>query len=286
LTAAGRAGTLLRHRTNPRHRPASASPRSATLPHPLIIVAAAYLAILAAWYGIVAPWLRRGPRGEVALGAVWQLTRIYARLRHRLQVTGREHLPTGDADHDGLIVVANHTSAVDPILLQARSRFWIRWMMADDMMIPSLAWAWRLQRIIPVDRTSGDSRALKEAIRHVRDGGCVGVFPEARLVQPPGEIRPFLTGVGLLVARTRKPVLLAWISGTPPTRDMKAALMARSHARVHWIGRFDFAGERDPAVITERLRAEIARVSGWSLNDEPLPMGEPLAPPGSRSVLQ
>jgi 1-acyl-sn-glycerol-3-phosphate acyltransferase len=241
---------------------------------------------MAVWYGIIAPWLRNGPRHEVVLGAVWRLTALYALIRHRVRVEGREHLPADDDDHDGLIVVANHTSAIDPILLQARSRFWIRWMMADDMMIPGLAWAWRLQRIIPVDRSSGDSRALREAIRHVRDGGCIGVFPEARLVQPPGEIRPFLSGVGLLVARTRKPVLLAWISGTPETREMMTALKSTSRSRVVWIGRYDFAGERDPAVITERLRSEIARVSGWELNDEMLPMGEALAPAGARELLR
>lgn len=254
--------------------------------HLLLILLVAHLALMAAWYGLVAPWLRRGPRGEVVLGGLWRLTRVYARVRHRLRVEGREHLPADDDDHDGLILVANHTSAVDPILLQAPSRFWIRWMMAEDMMLPGLAWAWRLQRIIPVDRAAGDSRALREAIRHVRAGGCVGVFPEARLVQPPGEIRPFLSGVGLLVARTRKPVLLAWISGTPASRDMRTALKSTSRSRVVFIGRYDFSGERDPARITERLRAEIARVSGWTINDEPLPMGEPMAPARARTLLE
>ncbi|MHC4811018.1 MAG: lysophospholipid acyltransferase family protein [Planctomycetota bacterium] len=250
----------------------------------LLILLTVHLTVMALWYAAIAPWLRRGPRGEVVLGLLWRLTRIYVRLRHRLRVEGREHLPAGDGDHDGLIVVSNHTSAVDPFLLQAPARFWIRWMMAEDMMMPSLAWAWRLQRVIPVDRTAGDSRALRDAIRHLKSGGCVGVFPEARLVQPPGEIRPFLPGVGLLVARTGKPVLLAWISGTPPTRDMNAALRATSRSQVVFIGRYDFAGERDPAVITQRLREEIRRVSGWRLNDEMLPMGEPVAG-GGRALL-
>lgn len=252
----------------------------------LLSLLAAHLALMATWYGLVAPWLRRGPRGEVVLGLLWQLTRLYARVRHRLRVEGREHLPANDDDHDGLILVSNHTSAVDPFLLQASGRFWIRWMMAEDMMLPGLAWAWRLQRVIPVDRAAGDSRALREAIRHVKAGGCVGVFPEARLVQPPGEIRPFMPGVGLLVARTRKPVLLAWISGTPPTRDMHAALKATSRARVVFVGRYDFSDERDPERITEHLRAEIARVSGWTLNDEPLPMGPAMAPTGARALLE
>lgn len=239
---------------------------------------------MAVWYGVIAPWLRNGPRSEVALGAIWRLTTAYCRIRHHVRVEGREHLPANDDDHDGLIVVANHTSAIDPFLLQARSRFWIRWMMADDMMMSGLSWAWNLQQIIPVDRSSGDSRALREAIRHVRDGGCIGVFPEARLVQPPGEIRPFLAGVGLLVARTRKPVLLAWISETPKTRDMMTALKGTSRSRVVWIGQYDFAGERDAAVIAERLRSEVARVSGWELNDEMLPMGEALVRTGAQDT--
>lgn len=251
----------------------------------LLILFAVHLGVMAAWYGLIAPWLRRGPRGEVALGACWHLTRIYARIRHRLRVDGRDHLPASDADHDGLIVVSNHTCAVDPILLQSPNRAWIRWMMADDMMIPALAWAWRLQQVIPVDRVKGDSAALRAAIRHVRAGGCVGVFPEARLVQPPGEIRPFSPGVGALVVRTKKPVLLAWISGTPETRDMGEALAATSRSRVVWIGRYEFGDDATPESVTEHLRAEIARISGWRLNDEPLEMGAALAPEGARAAI-
>ena len=86
------------------------------------------------------------------------------------------------------------------------------------------------------------------------------------------------------MARTGAPVLLAWISGTPPTRDMNTALRSTSNSRVVFIGRYDFAGERDPEAITRRLREEIRRVSRWQLNDEMLPMGEPVVA-GGRSLL-
>lgn len=234
---------------------------------------------MALWWALVVPWLRRGPRSDAMLGFLWRLEKLYVRWRHNLTVEGREHLPADDDDHDGLILVSNHTSAIDPFLLQAAGAFWIRWMMAEDMMGGELGWAWRLQRVIPVDRTGGDRTSLREAIREVKSGGCVGVFPEARLVQPPGEVRPFLAGVGMLAARTRKPVLLAWISGTPQTRQQWAGLTMKSNARVVFLGRYEFKDERDPKVIAEHLRLEIARVSGWELNDEMLPMGEPTSRP-------
>ena len=76
-------------------------------------------------------------------GLLWYIIRSYARLWHRVTFVGQDRLPP---THDGLIVVANHTGAVDPLLIQSGCRFWIRWMMAADMMGDELEWLWRHQR--------------------------------------------------------------------------------------------------------------------------------------------
>ena len=88
---------------------------------------------------------------------------------------------------------------------------------------------------------------------------------------PPREIRPFHPGVGLIVARTKAPVLLCWISGTPDTNKMGKSMLSRSHSKVRFIELIDFKGERHAANIARILRERIAEVSGWPLNDEPIP---------------
>ncbi|MCP3905099.1 MAG: 1-acyl-sn-glycerol-3-phosphate acyltransferase [Planctomycetes bacterium] len=239
----------------------------------LLVFAGSWLIIVGIGWLVVVPALRRSPGGRAVDGLIWNIARLYARLWHRPRFSGREILPATDADHDGLVVVSNHTGAIDPLLIQAGSRFLIRWMMAGDMMSPTLDWLWQDQYVIPVGRDGKDSGPLREAIRHVKAGGAVGIFPEGRITVPPRELRPFLPGVGLVVTRTRAPVLVVWVSGTPDTNKMGEALATRSHARVVFVDLMEFPDERDPTVVTERLRQRIHEASGWPFNEEIIPPG-------------
>jgi 1-acyl-sn-glycerol-3-phosphate acyltransferase len=241
----------------------------------LLTIAILWIAAVAFLWLVVTPVLRRGPGGVTVTGLMWWIVRIYCRLWHHATYAGLEHLPASDDDHHGLIVVSNHTGSIDPLAIQARCRFLIRWMMATEMMGPELDWLWRQQRMIPVDRDGRDSAALRESIRHVKAGGCIGVFPEGRITVPPREIRPFLPGVGVLIARTKAPVLLAWVSGTPDTNRMGQALKTPSHAHVQFIDLIDFGDEKDAKKIAAELRRRIHEVSGWPLNDEIIPPGGP-----------
>lgn len=230
------------------------------------------LLVAVGWF-VVIPWLRRGPDDSLATGLLWRIVRIYTRIWHRVHYTGAvDEIPTG-RDHGGLIVVANHTGALDPVLIQAECRFLIRWMMARETMNPELSRLWQDKYVLGVDRDGRDSGPLREAIRHVRAGGTLGIFPEGRITMPPGEIRPFLPGVGFLIAKAKAPVLLAWVSGTPETNLLGEAFAQRSTARVHIVGMYDFEDEKDPDVIAAKLREEIQRVSGWPLNDAVIPPG-------------
>lgn len=248
------------------------------VPQALLILAIAWLVVVGTAWLVVVPVLRRGPGGRADWGALWVISRVLGRIIHRTRYEGLEHLPRrGDveAESGGLIVVANHTGAVDPLLIQGACRFWIRWMMAEDMMSGPLEGFWEEQRIIAVDRANPDSASLREAIRWTRGGGVLGIFPEGRITMPPRELRPFLPGVGLIVKQSRAPVLLVWVSGTPETNRMRASLLTRSRARVVFLGVIDYAGERDATKISEDLRRRLHEASGWPLNDEVLPPGGP-----------
>jgi 1-acyl-sn-glycerol-3-phosphate acyltransferase len=238
--------------------------------------------VLLAWRFLV-PMLRRGPGGDAVTGLMWRGVRLYCRVVHRAVFDGlaelRDQQRPMPGQAPGLIVVANHTSEVDPLLIQSACRFRVRWLMAADMMIPQLDWLWRRERVIPVVRNAAGlhrqalSAPIHEAIRHLRNGGVVGVFPEARILQPRGEIRPFYTGVGVLAARTGAPVLLVWINGTPDTPNIARSFITPSRSRVRFIELIDFTGwecRRDPTAIVQHLRKRLSQVSGWPLNDIPL----------------
>ncbi len=239
-----------------------------TWPYILFIAAGCLLLTLLAGAAFVR-WSRTAPGGEPGIGFLWLVDRVYCRFMHRLTVTGREHVPATNAP-GGLVVVSNHTGPIDALVIQAACRFQIRWMMAVDMMIPALEWLWTRHPVIAVSRNGRDSGPVREAIRHVKDGGVVGVFPEGAIVQPRHELRPFHEGVGLIISRTRAPVLLVWVTGTPESPRMGEALSTRSRSTVVFLDRIEFDQGTDPATITRTLRERFAEVSGWLVNDEPL----------------
>ena len=243
---------------------------SSLIPKVLLVLAIAWIVSALIFRLLILPWLSNGPREDPAIGFLWRFVQLQCRFIHRLKVTGTDFVPK-TIHPGGLIVVANHTGAIDPVILQASCPFHIRWMMASDMMGANFDWLWKVEQIIPVDRNGRDTAPTREAIRHVKSGRVVGIFPEGRIVIPPREIRPFLAGVGLIVHRTKAPVLLAWISGTPDTNEMGKSLLTPSQARLQFLGMMDFTSEKHAVDIARILREHIEEASGWPVNDDPLP---------------
>ena len=94
----------------------------------------------------------------------------------RLEVIGSDVLPEGP-----LMVLANHDSYWDPLVVgvAAFHRRQIRALAKASLWRnPVVAWVLTGMRQIPVERGRGDVNALQAAISALRDGACVGVFPE------------------------------------------------------------------------------------------------------------
>jgi 1-acyl-sn-glycerol-3-phosphate acyltransferase len=229
------------------------------------------------WLGFAAlvRYLRHNPRGRADLeGAIaWAVILAYSRLFHRLRVEGREHIPA----RGPLIVVSNHTAGLDPLLIQAGMRdLEIRWMMARDMMIPELAQLWEWLRIIPVARSRpgaggrGDAASAREAMRHLKRGGVLGVFPEGGIERPPGIIRPFAPGVGLLALKTGAPVLPVAISGPAYRPTAWGSLFRPSRSRVEFLDPVCYKGANmDAEQVAADIQRRIARALGWPIAHEP-----------------
>lgn len=226
-------------------------------------------ALVAIVFGlVVAPRVGRPLAYGGMIGVLESLGRPLVRLLHRARYIGftEEALPRG-----GFVLVANHGSGLDPLLVQFALRRPVRFMMAEDQMAAIGAPIWRAIDALPVRYGPEDAGVLRQAVRHLKAGGVVGIFPERGIVVQPGVVAPFAEGVGALVALARVPVVLCWIHGP---RTVGWALLdpfiPRRRAVVELIGVHDFAAEdvRAPAVICERLRAELARRSGWRLAEE------------------
>jgi 1-acyl-sn-glycerol-3-phosphate acyltransferase len=147
-----------------------------------------------------------------------------ARTYHETTALSPCRLPsTGPA-----ILVSNHTSSIDPLLLQAFSPRLIRWMMAKEYFdFKPLRWLFDTVGVILVERSGRDMAATRAAMRALDQGYVLGVFPEGK-IGTTDELLPFQPGIGLLALKTRAPVFPAFIDGTQRNREMVEAFLRPS----------------------------------------------------------
>ncbi len=212
---------------------------------------------------------RRSPRPTWLGYFIWLSIRLHARLLHRTTHVGRRIVAS--RPEGPLIIVSNHTGAADPLLIQAACTFEIRWMMMREMNRGFVDWFTRYGRIILVERDGRDMASTREALRHLRAGGALGIFPEGGIERPPGKLRRFQAGVGFLVQRTGAVVIPVWISGTPEVGRAIESLWRRGRARVEFAEPMRFDRSTGPEAITRAIRDRIAEMSGWPVSDEPTP---------------
>lgn len=238
-------------------------------PLSLLLIGLVACAVLAA--GVVVRANIVGPYRSLLTNLFWWIARHYARLFHRVRVDGAAHAQTAKRD-DGrpLIVIANHTAGVDPVLVAAQVPFVIRWMMADDMRVPWLDWFWVWQRVIFVRRQQRDGLSVRVALEELGEGGVVGIFPEGGLERPPQEVMPFMPGIGLMIRKSGARVLPVWIDGTPQVDPAWGSLWRRSRSSVSFGEVIDYADSGlSAAKIAQDLHDRYLSWTGWPANDNP-----------------
>jgi 1-acyl-sn-glycerol-3-phosphate acyltransferase len=182
---------------------------------------------------------------------------IYSRTWHRTTVHPHSFLPqTGPA-----ILVCNHTSSIDPILLQAFSPRLIRWMMAAEYFdYWALRWVFKTVGVILVERTGRDLAATRAAMRALEAGYVLGVFPEGR-IETSRELLPFQSGIGLLALKSKAPVYPAFLDGTQRLREMVEACVKPATISISFgpaVGLADLHNSKaDILEATRRIQAAI-----------------------------
>lgn len=223
--------------------------------------------VLLSWAWVVRRMMDNPREGDVMMGLAYHAGRLYCRVFHGLTIVGIENIPKGKRVGP-LIVVANHTAGIDPLLIQATVPFYVRWLMGKDMMLPAMDVIWEWLEIIAVRRGERDMASAREGLRHLAKGGVLGVFPEGRLERPPQQIRAFHPGIGLLVSKTGAPVLPIVITGTPQVDPAWASLWvgSKSVLTIKPVIRYE-RGKTPPEEITRELRDLFCEWTGWVKNE-------------------
>ena len=215
-------------------------------------------------YWLALPAMGRRVMGDGPSAIVWFLNWAYVHFFHRLRASGTEIVPDTLAAGP-LVVICNHQSPIDPLLVQAKCRFKIRWLMAEEFMLPAADFVWKLGEIIPVARDGNDTAGLRTALRHLRNNGVIGIFPEGGIKEPRNAVHPFLEGAGAMIAKTNAKALLAIVDGTPQNDDMAKALIERSHSTVKFVELRSYPENATGKEITNELRSRIAEITRWPL---------------------
>jgi 1-acyl-sn-glycerol-3-phosphate acyltransferase len=137
----------------------------------------------------------------------------------RITYHGEENMPA----RGGAVIAINHTSYVDflPAALAVhRRRRRLRFMIKAEMQqVKVVDFLIKHTRTIPVDRDAGaDAYAL--AVRHLREGELVGVYPEATISRS-FELKEFKTGAARMATDANVPIVpvIVWGAHRIWTKD-------------------------------------------------------------------
>ena len=178
------------------------------------------------------------------------------------EVLGLSHVPA----EGGIIVAANHGSFWDPpvlgIVIPRPLRYMTR---ASFFSVPLFGALIRSLGAFPVRKGTADLSGLRAAEAVLARGEVLLVFPEGGRMKD-GRLHSALPGLGLLVARTRAPVVPVYVSGT---NHIRRCMVRREKVRVTvgkvlppetWEGReaTTLAGRALYQAISDRVMQEIA----------------------------
>jgi 1-acyl-sn-glycerol-3-phosphate acyltransferase len=228
-----------------------------TIPMLFAVAALCNAAVAIFIYGLVPEFLLRF--------VVWMLIHSV----YRLRVEELDQVP----DEGPAVIVCNHVSFVDALVIMAACRRPIRFVMDHGIFRwPLLNFVFRTSKAIPIASAKEDpammERAFEEVGKALDAGDLVGIFPEGKITAD-GTINPFRPGITRILARNPVPVVPMalrglWGSffsrkdGPAMTRPFRRGVFSRIELVV---GAVVQAAEALP----ERLQADVAALRGaWA----------------------
>lgn len=135
---------------------------------------------------------------------IWPFFNLF----HPVRAVGRENIPDGP-----VVICPNHTTAGDPFyaVFAFGYRYPMRAMAKIQIMrVPFIGWILSKAGVFGVDRDIADLKAVKTALKFLKDGDKLLLFPEGTRVHE-GENVEAKTGAALFATRTGAPLMPVYI---------------------------------------------------------------------------
>lgn len=140
---------------------------------------------------------------------LYPILRVFLKIFHPWEYSGAENFPEG-----GAVICGNHTALGDPIYVVCslkRTQQTHVMAKAEIMKWPVVGFILKKAGVFGVRRGKSDVTAIKEAMRVLRNGEKVLLFPEGTRVKEGQSVEAH-TGAAMLATRTGVPILPVYIS--------------------------------------------------------------------------
>lgn len=140
----------------------------------------------------------------------WEFLRLLERLLFGMRIYGDEKVPrTG-----GVIIASNHISYNDPPMVGSAVPRELHFLAKEELFDnPVFAALIRSYNAIPVKRATGDVGALRKAVRLLKEGRAMIMFPEGTRSLSGKFLKP-KPGVGMIASMADVPVVPTYVAGT------------------------------------------------------------------------
>ena len=143
------------------------------------------------------------------LKLLYSCLRMFYKTAFKIEIEGAEKFPKDKA----AVVIANHMSAHDPILLMGIFDGQISFMAKEELFKNKL-FAWVLGKVgaFPVNRKGNDLKAIKHALKILKDNKILGIFPQGTRMSS-ADAEQAKGGAAFLAIKTKSPIVPIAIKG-------------------------------------------------------------------------
>lgn len=178
------------------------------------------------------------------------LARVYLRICHPVaHIRGRENIPQGAA-----VLCGNHSSFSDAIWIVAYygTDFYPRTMAKKELLqIPVLGKLLMHMGVFPVDRGTSDLGAMQTAMRALRDGDKLLIFPEGTRIRKGKTVVPH-NGAMVFATRQGAPVVPVYVTKNKHFLGPVDVIFGEAYTP-------EFAGNRATPEELDTLTADLMR---------------------------
>ncbi|KAF0145693.1 MAG: plsC [Nitrospirae bacterium] len=178
---------------------------------------------------------------------------ILLKIFFRLKIIDAEKVP----EKGGVIVVSNHVSHLDPLVIGVAIRKRQSTFMAKSGLfkIPLIG-AFVRTFSFPVDRDNPQPSTIKEAVKRLKNGEIIVMFPEGGRSRD-GSLLDAKRGTGMIAAMSKAAIVPAFIEGTDKALPAGARRIRLSRIKVYFGELIEIKGTETGKDFQERIGSDI-----------------------------